>query len=394
MMYSVIFFVILLLGTIHADIVLLDDQFDSNENAWQIDNKYSMINDGNLIIKSDLNSEKHIYCERLELPQDGISIESSFTKIAGDDSTVYGIIIAGKDNKELIILFNGNCQLKVYLKTNNNLNLLFKKDESLFIHPGNSSNILKTILKRGALEIYMNSFFISKIDNIEISPHKTGIYASNNIELKINYVRICSEKEGFLMRISKKPLLIEDFTDNRNKWDTYKTEREEEKIENGFYKIKFKHDIQRAINPQCNSFQMPVLKPISIEANCRLISGSNLSGYGITFAARDVENTYLFEINGSSDYLIAKTEKGMLRILVPWTKNTAIKPDKDENKITIIINNNKILFYVNDKFLHLLEGFSPRGGKIGFRVNGFMEMHIDKVVVSTLEYRNEDIDEK
>jgi hypothetical protein len=87
----------------------------------------------------------------------------------------------------------------------------------------------------------------------------------------------------------------------------------------------------------------------SIETTVMHLSGSNDHGYGIFFGFKDFNNFFFFNITASGYYQFACFAGGELRKLKDWTKSDAIKPgDFSWNKIKIVKQQNKMVFYVND----------------------------------------------
>lgn len=111
----------------------------------------------------------------------------------------------------------------------------------------------------------------------------------------------------------------------------------------------------------------------------------------IVMAQEDGKGAFLIEINGKSQYRIAKYNGYVFKTIVDWKKNSVIESRGDANIITLVMEDKRYDLYINNEFVTSFSEVSYKTGKIGLYVGPQSKVNVDYVRVYVTAQEKENI---
>ncbi|MCF6240530.1 MAG: caspase family protein [Bacteroidales bacterium] len=186
---------------------------------------------------------------------------------------------------------------------------------------------------------------------------------------------------GFSLHIysQEAAVLVEDnFSDNRYKWWTGKTQNGSGDILRGEYIIKYAGQkswastIHTGLNPRYD---------FVIESRISRISGTASNGYGLVFG-KGQRGYYNFIITPAGRFYVRRVERGKKgQYLIRWKKTSAISQTSITNKLRVQKTGNEVLFYINERYVGKIPYQSFFGDQVGFMMYQRQQIAVDYLVV-------------
>lgn len=125
----------------------------------------------------------------------------------------------------------------------------------------------------------------------------------------------------------------------------------------------------------------------SIETTVRQVDGGTTHGFGLIFAAQDVNNLYELLISADGYFKVGRYAEGEYREFVAWRRHDAIKKGAQDNALMVRKVNDAMTFFVNGKPLYSLTASFYRmyGNRLGFIVHTMRTITADNIVVRQWE---------
>ena len=105
---------------------------------------------------------------------------------------------------------------------------------------------------------------------------------------------------------------------------------------------------------------------MSLEAS--QVIGSNSAHYGVVFREYDNSNFYYFGINDKWQYTVLILYAEEWITLTDWTRTELINSSKP-NRITVIGQGSRFIFFINDQYLAELTDDRIKTGSVGLAIN-------------------------
>ena len=93
-------------------------------------------------------------------------------------------------------------------------------------------------------------------------------------------------------------------------------------------------------------------------------SGESLGMYGIIFRSQDYLNHYYFHVSDQGYFRFGKKINELIDI-IPWTNSEIISGQAEENKLTVTMEGDRILAYINDQQVVDLRDSTFQSGGLG-----------------------------
>ena len=122
-------------------------------------------------------------------------------------------------------------------------------------------------------------------------------------------------------------------------------------------------------------------KDFVIELNITQISGSGSKSFGLVWGAKNGNNLYSFSISSSGYFYINEYKNDEIKEIKEKTKSDKINPINKENKLTIKNKESILSFYINDTKVFSQKIKKFKGHKIGFELNGKMNVKVNSITV-------------
>ena len=179
----------------------------------------------------------------------------------------------------------------------------------------------------------------------------------------------------------------DDFSSNKNNWNTSDSKDYTIEISNGHYN--FEHKKESGGWTVSKEIKFDNSKDFEIESKVTLISGVQTSGYGILFGRKDNDNQYLFQISGNGQFSVDEFKGGKFTNIKPWKKSAAIKKGNGAvNTLKIVREGPYIKFYVNDTFLTLYYFKEFFGDRIGYFIYKNQKIAIDGLSIKYVKSKS------
>ena len=174
----------------------------------------------------------------------------------------------------------------------------------------------------------------------------------------------------------------EEFTDNRNDWDLYQSDKSHSKISEGFFELTSysPEGTSRYINFPVNSNKYAV-EAVLFFSNLKEQKESDRMG--IIYGFKDWQNYHYFIISKKSIY-IGSVFEGIFSNEVDGVECSAIKP-AEKNNIKIICNGEKIYFSVNGQIFHSNKADKLYRSNFGIAVSGKSTVKVDRFVLKEID---------
>jgi hypothetical protein len=126
----------------------------------------------------------------------------------------------------------------------------------------------------------------------------------------------------------------------------------------------------QAKKPMFTSVRSPssTLTDFFAAVNARLIKGSKMAEYGVTFRNADSDNLYTFNVREQGQYRVDAKVNGEWSIVLDWTDTTAIRPGR-VNRLAVKGEGNTFTLYVNNQRLSAFTDDRLADGKVGVNVD-------------------------
>ncbi len=194
-------------------------------------------------------------------------------------------------------------------------------------------------------------------------------------------------------------ILTENFQTNANRWllGDLPNKSGQAMLRNGRYVI------SNTTKGLSNYVYIPVPElrdslPYEIEAHIRQIDGGEEFGYGLVIGYANPNTYYSYSIssNGFAQFTRREQEHGQTTSQVtaedifPWTRNSAIRPIRNVNVLTIRKYADMIALYVNGKYVYstVATPYRLRANGIGFCLHGTMSIEVSKLTIRTAPKEN------
>ena len=175
----------------------------------------------------------------------------------------------------------------------------------------------------------------------------------------------------------QKVLFRDDFRDNRNDWTIAAKEEYSSYIQGGNYVISKKTEsgswfFYKSIYTEYD-------KDYSIEVEATQTSGVENNGYGLVFAAKDVDNSHYFMVTSNGYYRISGYENGKYTPTTDWTKTDKVSGMDEIHSLKVERKGDKLYFSINNNVVHTLTSkeIEIYGNRIGFVLNDEMRVEFD-----------------
>jgi hypothetical protein len=111
-------------------------------------------------------------------------------------------------------------------------------------------------------------------------------------------------------------------------------------------------------------FSRETVEDFYVSVDCQRVSGPESSKVGLVFRSSD-GNLYTFRYRGDQRFGVSMLQQdGKWTTLIPWKRSYAIKPD-EANRLTIVGEGSKFVFFINDVFVGAVEDHQLLEGAIG-----------------------------
>ena len=174
----------------------------------------------------------------------------------------------------------------------------------------------------------------------------------------------------------------EEFSNNNNDWDLYKSDKSFAQISKGFFELTSftKEGTSRYINLPIESSEYT----IEADINTALLPEGEKAG--IVYGFKDWQNFHYFFISQSSFY-VGSMYEGVSSINADGMFCSALNT-KAKNNLKILTNGEKIIFSVNGEIQFSKEKSRLFGQNIGIAVSGKSSVTIDRLVVKEIDFKS------
>ncbi len=157
----------------------------------------------------------------------------------------------------------------------------------------------------------------------------------------------------------------DDFSDSNSGWLRESTESVERDYKNGEYYILLKKYNWTYWIWNRNA---GVVTDFILNAEPRLLSGSNKCYYGLIFRRKDNDNFYRFLVTGDGNYFVGARLNGNLTTFQGWISSSYIKEGNNVNNLTVACKESLMKVYVNGRLLTTVTDDALPEGYIGLVV--------------------------
>lgn len=348
--------------------VILEENFADNSNTWDIgsnENSESVIDDGKLIVKSQIPSEGYshtFFTPPVSAENIDISVDIEFSEGAPENG-VAGVACQYKDDDNYIwVAINRVGGYTIQKQVNKEWTTLVPWSTSSLTHQEVAANHLRVVCNDGHITLFVNDGFAADTMDTSLSGGSFRLDAASRAENTddTNPVGV-----SFSNLVVREPqaweapagiLLSDSFDNNDNAW--YLFDKNEygisNKIQDGQLVQKFENggtNTNRVLPVQVSNVDM------SFDATIKEGAPSN-AWFGAacrrTYSG-DQPNYYEFAINNGR-YWLGKTTAGTSETLVDWTDSTAIKSGIGEtNHVRVVCSGSTLELYANDQLLLSME---------------------------------------
>lgn len=197
---------------------------------------------------------------------------------------------------------------------------------------------------------------------------------------KFFIILFCFLGLNILKAQENKTFLLENFDDNRYKWDTITTKKTAMIIGAGSYVMSCKDENQAIISTIPVS--LPDTVDFEIEANFTKIAGTDGNGFGLVFGKEGEVNEYNFLISGNGQVNIIDWVGEKIDNVYPWNRKDFVnKYDTVTNKLALRKQKDFLYFYVNDQFAARVKFKKFSKYKVGFAIHQNIDIKIDKLSI-------------
>jgi len=173
-------------------------------------------------------------------------------------------------------------------------------------------------------------------------------------------------------------VLNENFDDNINNWPITQNFGNKSSIKDGKYRVEIR--VGNILLDKLISLDFNETRNFVIETEITRLAGH--APFGISWGAKGEGSRFNFVITDSGKYAINKWDNYMPTPLIKYTYSKYIKPDSAINKLTIKKIRNKLLFFVNNKYVTQIAFQKFYGHQVGlYSGSGFLILEIEYLKV-------------
>ena len=236
-------------------------------------------------------------------------------------------------------------------------------------HKGEIDNVLTDVVPKIARLICASIIFTVKDKN-------TGSETSRDTHFHFKAKMTPKRK----MRV----VLDDKFLDNKNNWSEYAKNKAMAFIKDSKYFIENK-DKKKSFT-RAKTIELNGKNDFEIEAIIEKIKGTNTWGFGIVWGMSNLDNYYMFVINGNGRYSYLKCFDDYFSKIIDFRDSKYINKNNSTNKLSIKKSNNKIKFFINDHYINEATFNDFFGNRIGFQVNSKMKVAVYNITVREWYY--------
>jgi len=180
-------------------------------------------------------------------------------------------------------------------------------------------------------------------------------------------------------------LYVDDFNNSASGWPRFSNDSQFSNYENGEFVLTGKKLGTNAVAVNQNAGRFT---DMIIEVETKLVSGPEISLYGLTFRQKDINNYYCFMLSGDGAYLFEKRLDGVFVQMVKKTPVSFLKKSSTNNLLKVVCKGPIMELYVNGFHLTDVSDASFTDGWLGLAVhpyNAASTAHFNSIKVSKNE---------
>jgi hypothetical protein len=152
----------------------------------------------------------------------------------------------------------------------------------------------------------------------------------------------------------------DDFSDPNSGWETLSDLNADVKYDAGALRIVVKLENLTQWSAAGRRF-----KDAIFEVDARPNGGPTDNGFGVLFRMQDRKNFYHFEISSDGYWRAGYVQDGDWNNWDDWQPHPAIRPGGETNRIKVVMQGDKLSFFVNDQLVSSREDGTFTSGDIG-----------------------------
>ena len=362
---------------------VIDEDFDNNNNGWDISNTEeatTKISNGKYManISSGIYWLDRLQNLTIDESRDWV-MESEMIKKSG--SVGYGLTWGGD---------NGGGRFNFYITSektftisrwkNYSVTTYYSSTSSTYIKGDGITNKLTVKKVDDKISFYINDNYIAQIENEPFFGKYFGFYG-NSGALKIevdNFKVYYGDNKQSNKKTTSGFVINEEFDNNDNGWDISNTDVATSKISNGKY----------IANISSGIYWLDRLQNLTIDESrdwvmeSEMIKKSGSVGYGLTWGGDNGGGRFNFYITNEKTYTISRWKSYNVTSYFSGTYSSFINADGITNKLTVKKVGEKIKFYINDNYIAQIDNEAFFGKYFGFYGNsGALKIEVDNFKV-------------
>ncbi len=152
----------------------------------------------------------------------------------------------------------------------------------------------------------------------------------------------------------------DDFSNPQSGWEQLSDLSADARYDNGTLRITVKQENLTQWSVAGKRF-----KDGTYEVDAKPVGGPTDNGFGVMFRVKDRKNFYHFEISSDGYWRAGIVQDGKWTNWDDWIQHPSIKTGGESNRIKIVMNGEKLTFYVNDQEVASREDKTFLEGDIG-----------------------------
>lgn len=207
MIERIVIFCLFIVTNSHAqDSLLLEDNFDNNEQKWyevEDNNLKIKVQDGHYYIKNKVNVSQRLnrVLENIDLEKEDFTIEVRLRQIAGSMGIGYGLVVGLKGNNEAYkkFLINGSGQFKIdnFYRGRSHILADYKEDKAL--NQSFEYNLLKVDKAAQVVTYSVNGKVLGRSVNGNTYGKGMAFFLGGRMSLEIDYIKVSKRPCGIVL---------------------------------------------------------------------------------------------------------------------------------------------------------------------------------------------------
>jgi Tol biopolymer transport system component len=379
------------------NMLMYSDDFNDPDSGWgesADENRERRYQDGEFLIaiKSD---DWATWTRGTEQSFADFTLEADARLVDGPDTARFGLVFRQQDNDNFYYFYiSGEGKYRVGRQQDGEWASVadLKWTASPHIQTGGITNHLKVVCVGEWCSFYVNGEHLISIQDENFEAGKIGLIAEtapgvDPFQVAFDNLRLYGSE---LQPRSPHDILLysDDFSDPNSGWKEVADENRERSYHDGEFRISFKRDGKSTWTySDEQSFA-----DFTLEADARLVDGSETGHFGLIFRHQDNDNFYYFYISGEGKYRVGKQQDGEWASVadLKWTASPHIQTDGLTNHLKVVCAGDRCAFYANEEHLVSVQDGSFGSGKIGMiaeavRGSGPIQVAFDNLEVHVPE---------